>query len=129
MQRTEQGRKNRRLMDRQKFACILGPMRLPFLLLTPACVSLGVERPFDPQEPSMPSLVFIVIGALCAHISVNAFNEYFDFKSGLDFRTHRTPFSGGSGTLPENPQNAHYALVTASVSLAIAGISASLSCS
>ena len=110
-------------MDRQKLACILGPMRLPFLLLTPACVSLGVGTAFRSSGTVNAFLVvFIVIGALCAHISVNAFNEYFDFKSGLDFRTHRTPFSGGSGTLPENPQNAHYALVTALVSLAIAGI-------
>jgi len=39
-------------------------------------------------------------GLLLAHISVNAFNEWFDYRSGVDFRTPRTPFSGGSGALP-----------------------------
>jgi 1,4-dihydroxy-2-naphthoate octaprenyltransferase len=41
--------------------------------------------------------------ALAAHVSVNMFNEYEDFNSGLDFHTQRTSFSGGSGTLPANP--------------------------
>jgi len=45
----------------------------------------------------------IVVGALAAHVAVNALNEYQDFKSGLDNITHRTPFSGGSGTLPDRP--------------------------
>jgi 1,4-dihydroxy-2-naphthoate octaprenyltransferase len=31
-------------------------------------------------------------------------NEYFDFRSGLDLATIRTPFSGGSGALPQNPE-------------------------
>ncbi len=35
-----------------------------------------------------------------AHISVNVLNEYFDYRSGVDLRTQRTPFSGGSGALP-----------------------------
>jgi 1,4-dihydroxy-2-naphthoate octaprenyltransferase len=39
-------------------------------------------------------------GLLLAHISVNVFNEYFDYRSGVDFATQRTPFSGGSGALP-----------------------------
>jgi 1,4-dihydroxy-2-naphthoate octaprenyltransferase len=51
------------------------------------------------------------VGALGAHISVNALNEYFDFRSGLDLRTRRTPFSGGSGTLPAKPSFAGGALV------------------
>lgn len=43
--------------------------------------------------------VLVCIAAICAHISVNAHNEYCDFTSGLDLKTKRTPFSGGSGTL------------------------------
>jgi 1,4-dihydroxy-2-naphthoate octaprenyltransferase len=34
-----------------------------------------------------------------AHISVNVLNDYFDYRSRLDFHTQRTPFSGGSGIL------------------------------
>ena len=60
---------------------------------------------------------------MAAHISVNAFNEYCDFRSGLDGRTVRTPFSGGSGSLPEKPGMARWALLTAGLTLAItAGI-------
>jgi 1,4-dihydroxy-2-naphthoate octaprenyltransferase len=60
-----------------------------------------------------------LVGAACAHISVNALNEYFDFRSGLDFRTKRTPFSGGSGTLPARPGLARQALALALTSFAI----------
>ncbi len=81
-----------------------GPMRLPFLILTPASVLLGLGTAvFSSKQISIAYFILILIGALSAYISVNAFNEYFDFKSGLDFKTERTPFSGGSGTLPAQP--------------------------
>jgi 1,4-dihydroxy-2-naphthoate octaprenyltransferase len=51
-----------------------------------------------------PDAALAVLGALAAHVSVNALNEYMDFKSGLDMRTQRTPFSGGSGVLPARPE-------------------------
>ena len=99
---------------------LLGPMRLPFLILPPACVLLGLGTAVR-EIGNVNAFYFILslIGAISAHISVNAFNEYFDFKSGLDFNTKRTPFSGGSGTLPENPEAARYALITAIVSFFI----------
>ena len=34
------------------------------------------------------------------HVAVNALNEASDMTTGIDLRTTRTPFSGGSGTLP-----------------------------
>lgn len=86
---------------------IFGPIRPAFLVLTPACVALGMAvanlsgtgiRPVD--------ALLVSAGALAAHVAVNALNEYFDFRSGLDFRTRRTPFSGGSGTLPQHPEAA-----------------------
>ncbi|HJX13408.1 MAG TPA: prenyltransferase [Dehalococcoidales bacterium] len=40
------------------------------------------------------------IGLVLAHAAVNIFNDYFDFRSGIDLATRRTPFSGGSGILP-----------------------------
>jgi 1,4-dihydroxy-2-naphthoate octaprenyltransferase len=40
------------------------------------------------------------IGLLLTHISVNTLNDYFDYKSGIDLKVNRTPFSGGSGILP-----------------------------
>ncbi len=101
---------------------ILGPMRLPFLILGPACALLGIGTAAWQVGPvSVFYSVLAVLGAVTAHISVNAFNEYFDFKSGLDFKTKATPFSGGSGTLPANPQAARSALMTAWISLALTG--------
>lgn len=106
-----------------KFKYLLGPMRVPFLILTPACVSVGVGTAvWTTGAINVFHIILILAGAICAHISVNAFNEYFDFKSGLDFKTERTPFSGGSGTLPENPGMAHVALSTGMITFAITGL-------
>jgi len=102
---------------------ILGPMRVPFLILTPACVLLGFGTAiWRSHEVSILYLILALIGAVCAHISVNALNEYFDFRSGLDFKTERTPFSGGSGTLPEKPDMARSALKTGLITFAITGM-------
>jgi 1,4-dihydroxy-2-naphthoate octaprenyltransferase len=101
----------------------LGPMRIPFLLLTPACVSLGVgSAAWSSGEVNLFFVVFALIGALSAHISVNSLNEYFDYQSGLDFRTKRTPFSGGSGVLPERPHMARHALAIGLTAFALTAI-------
>ncbi len=102
---------------------ILGPMRVPFLLLTPACVLLGIATAVRSGAYINPlHIALVLIGAICTHISVNAFNEYDDFKSGLDECTVRTPFSGGSGTLPGNPRMAKTALATALITLGIVAL-------
>lgn len=99
---------------------IWGPMRLPFLVLTPACVLLGTATAaWSGSEISLFYLMLAFVGAVSAHVSVNALNEYDDFKSGLDFHTERTPFSGGSGTLPKYPDQAHIARVTGLLTLAV----------
>jgi len=87
-------------------------MRPSFLLLTLACVFLGFCTSFA-TGASIDNvlLAFIFMGALSAHISVNMLNEYHDFKSGLDFKTKKTPFSGGSGALPNNPEIANAILL------------------
>ena len=83
---------------------LLGVIRAPFLILAPACVLVGVGTAYW-QTGSLNGwyVLLAFMGGLTAHITVNVFNEYFDFKSGLDSKTERTPFSGGSGTLPANP--------------------------
>lgn len=81
--------------------------RPPFLVLPPICVFLGVATVMHQSATlDYANLALILIGALSAHISVNLLNEYFDFDSGLDFMTDRTPFSGGSGALPTHPDMA-----------------------
>jgi 1,4-dihydroxy-2-naphthoate octaprenyltransferase len=56
-------------------------------------------------------------------MSVNSLNEYFDFRTGLDFRTRKTPFNGGSGVLPARGDLAWLALATG---LAALGITAAI---
>ena len=70
---------------------VLGPMRLPFLVLPPACVALGAGTAvWTHGRINVLYLVLAFVGALAAHISVNALNEYYDFQSGLDLnRTRR----------------------------------------
>ena len=111
----------RHIMSKLKH--LLGPMRVSFLILTPACVLLGVGTAiYSSGEVSTLYLLLTFIGAVSTHISVNALNEYFDFKSGLDFMTERTPFSGGSGTLPEKPNMARSALNIGLIAFSITGL-------
>ncbi|MFC2065392.1 prenyltransferase [Chloroflexota bacterium] len=99
---------------------LLGPMRLPFLILAPACVAVGVGTAYlQTGSINWLHILLVLVGAVSAHICVNAFNEYFDFKSGLDDKTTRTPFSGGSGTLQAQPELEKAALLLCLVSLAV----------
>ena len=99
-----------------KLAAVVQSMRVPFLVLTPVCVFLGAST-VATSETNISLLLLVLLGALLAHISVNTLNEYSDFKSGLDLATTRTPFSGGSGALPENPEMSAAVLAVGAVSL------------
>jgi len=102
---------------------ILGPMRVPFLVLTPACVLVGIGTAvWSSSDVGLFEILLVLIGAVASHISVNAFNEFFDFKSGLDMQTRRTPFSGGSGALPERPESERSALATAWISFLVTAL-------
>ncbi|MFC1684513.1 prenyltransferase [Pseudomonadota bacterium] len=99
---------------------LLRATRLPFLILTPICVFLGFSTAYRSQAGiDYIDLSLILLGAVCAHISVNSLNEYLDFHSGLDARTKRTPFSGGSGALIDQPQANRNVLLVALTTLGI----------
>lgn len=99
-------------MNRQHVKSILASSRLPFLILTPVSIFLAViSIHYSSGIYDFWITFWILLGAFSAHISVNLFNEYFDFRSGLDFLTKRTAFSGGSGALPENPDSSKYVLI------------------
>lgn len=83
---------------------LLAIARGPFLLLTPAVLFPAVAASYRFSGTLPWSLVLLIlIAGVAAHVAVNALNEYQDFNSGLDKATERTPFSGGSGTLPAKP--------------------------
>ena len=93
-------------------------MRIPFLILTPVSIYLGLATASTTSVPiHHVDIVLVLLGALSAHIGVNTLNEYHDFRSGLDAITTRTPFSGGSGALIDNPAAASAVLYLAITSL------------
>jgi 1,4-dihydroxy-2-naphthoate octaprenyltransferase len=97
--------------------------RPAFLVLAPVCVLLGLASALATQASvSLPLFAITLLGALLAHVSVNALNEYHDFVSGLDTRTQKTPFSGGSGALPAHPQMAGAVLRVGLAALALTAL-------
>ncbi len=74
--------------------------RPQFLLLSVTLAFLGNAIAWREGNFSLGYAFLAGIGLVIAHISVNVFNDYFDYKSGIDLKTQRTPFSGGSGMLP-----------------------------
>lgn len=77
----------------------LREIRANFLVLAVVLVMIGGAAAW--HDSSFNSGIFIItlIGVVAAHISVNLFNEYSDWKTGIDESTEKTPFSGGSGNL------------------------------
>jgi 1,4-dihydroxy-2-naphthoate octaprenyltransferase len=46
--------------------------------------------------------VLTIVGVFSLHASIDLFNDYWDYRRGIDKMTKRTKFSGGSGVIPEN---------------------------
>jgi len=101
--------------------------RPQFLLLTPACFSIGVGTAawVNGGLGALPwgYVIIAFVGALCAHIATNVLNDYFDYVSGLDLKTRPTPFSGGSGILPRGLMSSQAALM---LGLAALGLTAAI---
>ncbi|MGD9142620.1 MAG: prenyltransferase [Dehalococcoidia bacterium] len=76
--------------------------RPQFLILPVVLSFLGTCIAWYYGPVNIGHAILAFVGLLFAHISVNVLNDYHDFKSGVDLATKRTPFSGGSGMLPES---------------------------
>lgn len=101
-----------------KFKILSQSARPSFLVLAPICVLLGVASAVrSGAQLDWAHLFLVVLAALLSHIAVNSLNEYQDFRSGLDFNTIKTPFSGGSGALPAHPEMAGSVAMLAVASL------------
>ncbi|MEA3442035.1 MAG: prenyltransferase [Chloroflexota bacterium] len=74
--------------------------RPQFLLLSVVLAFLGTSMAWYDGVFHLSYALLAFVGLLLCHISVNVLNDYFDYKSGIDLKTQRTPFSGGSGILP-----------------------------
>ncbi len=110
-------------MNRRLIASAIAVTRPRFLLVVPACVLAGIATASMVTESlQWLDILIVLAGAVSAHMSVNALNEYLDFKSGLDLHTHRTPFSGGTGTLPAHREAAPAALAIGIICLAFSAV-------
>jgi 1,4-dihydroxy-2-naphthoate polyprenyltransferase len=80
----------------------LAQIRANFLVLAVLLVFIGLSATykfFTPLDFNWFHAILLVVGVVIAHASVNLFNEYSDYKTGIDFNTVRSPFSGGSGMI------------------------------
>ena len=74
--------------------------RPQFLLLSVVLAFLGASIAWYDGAFHLGFALLAMVGLLLAHTSVNVLNDYFDYRSGIDLVTPKTPFSGGSGILP-----------------------------
>jgi 1,4-dihydroxy-2-naphthoate octaprenyltransferase len=77
-------------------------IRIRFLLASVISVSVGLAITWwSANDITIVDAILTMCGILALHASVDLFNDYWDFKRGIDTKTHRTKMSGGSGVLPE----------------------------
>ncbi len=98
---------------------LAGVARAPFLLLPVTLVALGAAAAARDGAFSWSRTLVALVGLVALHVAVNAFNEASDFRTGIDLETRRTPFSGGSGTLPSGALGPAAAVTLAVVGSAI----------
>lgn len=94
--------------------------RFHFMPLTVILVSLGTAIAGHEGYFHLGHFILAMVGSLLVHITVNVINDYHDYVNGIDLNTQRTPFSGGSGVLPERLLQPKQAFWLATISLFIA---------
>jgi 1,4-dihydroxy-2-naphthoate polyprenyltransferase len=78
-------------------------IRFKFLAASAIAVTNGLALSYcyQPNNFNIFYAILTYIGIFCLHSSVDLFNDYWDFKRGIDLITKKTKFSGGTGVLPE----------------------------
>ncbi len=77
-------------------------IRIKFLLASVIAVCLGLAiNWWQNQTIDLVYAGLTFVGVISLHASVDLLNDYWDFKRGIDTKTKRTKFSGGTGVLPE----------------------------
>lgn len=88
-----------------------GVARAPFLLLPFTLIAAGAAASAYANGFNWQRTLVALLGLIALHMAVNALNEWSDLRTGIDLETRRTPFSGGSGTLPRGELSGRSALV------------------
>ncbi|MBA3978369.1 MAG: prenyltransferase [Nitrosopumilus sp.] len=87
----------------------LRAIRFRFLAASAIAVTNGLALSYLDQPGGFNLLyaTLTYIGIFCLHSSVDLFNDYWDFKRGIDLLTQKTKFSGGTGVLPNGLLKPH----------------------
>ena len=87
----------------------LRAIRFRFLAASAIAVTCGLALAIwaSPSQFNILNAILIYLGVFCLHSSVDLLNDYFDFKRGIDLKTKKTKFSGGTGVLPEGLLSPH----------------------
>ncbi len=97
--------------------------RVPFLLLPVTLIASGAAAAAYGGHFYWTNTVVALVGLVSLHAAVNVLNEWSDMRTGIDLHTKRTPFSGGSGTLPSGAistkQTFTFGVTCAAIGLAI----------
>lgn len=109
------------------FSAWMAQIRANFLVLAVFLVAIGLAVTWNYQSAAPANGAFnffhaalIMTGVVLAHISVNLFNEYSDYRTKIDFNTNRTPFSGGSGMIVNGKTSPRTVLTAAILTLLFA---------
>ncbi len=101
-------------------------LRANFLVLTVVTVFAGLAVSFyEHYTVNVLNAVLCLVGALLAHMAVNVFNNYFDYKLGVDKYTPKTPFSGGINLIVDGqikPSTAFYTGALCFIGAALVGV-------
>ncbi len=108
----------------RSFGAYAGVARAPFLMLPFLLIAVGAAAQGWAGGFHLGRTLLALVGLIAAHIAVNAFNEASDYDTGIDLSTMRTPFSGGSGTIPEGLLDARRARFLAFGALGVAALCA-----
>ena len=73
----------------------MGEALEPSLLMSFLLVSLGTAAAIYDGFLNLTFYILAIVGVTLAQNAVNVLNDYHDFKTGVDARTMKTPFSGG----------------------------------
>ena len=76
--------------------------RVPFLLLPVSLTFVGASASAYVGEFSLLRMSLALVGLVLLNVSVNAINEYSDWRRGIDEETDPTKFSGGSKAVVKN---------------------------
>jgi len=92
----------------------------PSLLMSFLLVSLGTAAAVYDGFFNLTFYILAIVGVTLTQNAVNVLNDYQDFKTGVDAKTRKTPFSGGSRFLVSGLIKPHSALLFGMTSLLLA---------